>query len=141
VKRRLVHALQKYLLNPPIKLGLRYGIAAPGYALLETKGRKSGKPRTAPVGEGREGDSFWIVTEHGRQAGYVRNLQADPRVRLKLRRGLGFEWRSGTAHVLADDDPRERQRRLARRHPMRRLNAFVVRVLGTEHLTIRIDLD
>jgi len=35
------------------------------------------------LGEGREGDSFWIVTEHGRQAGYVRNLQADPRVRLK----------------------------------------------------------
>jgi deazaflavin-dependent oxidoreductase (nitroreductase family) len=137
VKRRLVHALQKYLLNPPIKAAMRRGLVPPGYALLETKGRRSGKPRVTPVGDGLEGDSFWIVTEHGRQAGYVRNLSADPRVRLKLRSG----WRTGTAHVLEGDDPRERQRWLARRRPSRRLNAFVVRVLGTEHLTIRIDLD
>jgi deazaflavin-dependent oxidoreductase (nitroreductase family) len=137
VKRRLVHALQKYLLNPPIRAAMQRGLVPPGYALLETKGRKTGKPRVTPVGDGLEGDSFWIVTEHGRQAGYVRNLIADPRVRLKLRSG----WRTGTARVLEDDDPRERQRLLARRHPSRRLNAFVVRALGTEHLTIRIDLD
>jgi len=137
VKRRLVHALQKYLLNPPIRVAMRRGVVPPGYALLETTGRRSGRPRATPVGEGLEGDSFWIVTEHGRQAGYVRNLIADPRVRLKLRSG----WRTGTAHVLEHDDPRERQRLLARGHPSRRLNAFVVRAMGTEQLTIRIDLD
>jgi len=141
MKRRLVHALQKYLLNPPIKLFMRMGLAPPGYALLETTGRRSGKPRTTPVGNGLVGDTFWIVTEHGRSAGYVRNLMAEPRVRLKLRSGLSFGWRTGTARVLEDDDPRERQRMLARRHLGRRLNAFVVRALGTEQLTVRIDLD
>jgi len=141
MKRRLVHGLQKYLLNPPIRLFMRMGLTPPGYALLETTGRRSGKPRTTPVGNGLVGDTFWIVTEHGRRAGYVRNLMAEPRVRLKLRRGLSVGWRTGTARVLEDDDPRERQRMLARRHPGRRLNAFVVRALGTEQLTVRIDLD
>jgi hypothetical protein len=42
VKRRIVHALQKYLLNPPIKLPFALGLALPGYALLETTGRKTG---------------------------------------------------------------------------------------------------
>jgi hypothetical protein len=37
--------------------------------------------------------------------------------------------------VLPDDDPRERQRRLPQ------LNAFVVRTMGTELLTIRVDLE
>jgi hypothetical protein len=45
MKHRIVHTLQKYLLNPPIKLALAMGLPLPGYALLETKGRKTGKPR------------------------------------------------------------------------------------------------
>jgi deazaflavin-dependent oxidoreductase (nitroreductase family) len=137
VKRRIVTAFQTYLLNPPIKLAMRAGMVPPGYVLLETTGRKSGKRRVTPVGNGLVGDTLWIVTEHGHKAGYVRNLIAEPRVRVRFRSG----WRGGSARVLEDDDPRERQRMLARGHPSRRLNAFVVRALGTEHLTIRIDLD
>jgi hypothetical protein len=40
MKHRIVHTLQKYVLNPPIKLVLAMGLPLPGYALLETKGRK-----------------------------------------------------------------------------------------------------
>jgi deazaflavin-dependent oxidoreductase (nitroreductase family) len=141
VKHRLVHALQKYVLNPPVKLLFSLNVNPPGYVLLETHGRKSGKPRTTPVGNGLVGDELWIVTEHGRRAGYVRNIEADPRVRVKLRTGLRQRWRSGTAHILPEDDCRERQRRLSRGRPGRRLNAFVVRTVGTEHITIRIDLE
>jgi deazaflavin-dependent oxidoreductase (nitroreductase family) len=140
-KHRIVHNAQKYVLNPPIKWLLRLGLNPPGYALLETRGRKSGKPRQTPVGDGLEGDIFWIVSEHGRRAGYVRNIANDPHVRLKLRRGLKQRWRTGTAEVLYDDDTRERQRILSRRNPGRALNAFVVRTVGTDLLTIRIDLD
>ena len=32
---RIVHMLQKYVLNPPIKLALAIGLPLPGYALLE----------------------------------------------------------------------------------------------------------
>ena len=130
-KLRLIKPLQVKLLNPVIKrvAGTRL---APGYAVLETIGRRSGEPRRTPVGNGLDGDSFWIVTEYGRRANYVRNIEANPRVRVKAK----GRWRSGSAHVLADDDPRERQRLIGRR-----LNASVVRLVGTEHLTVRIDLD
>jgi len=134
VKRRLVRLLQKYLLNPPVKATLALGIAPPTHALLETTGRTSGKPRRNPVGNGLsdDGRTFWIVAEHGRQAGYVKNLIADPQVRVKV----GRRWRTGRAEVLPDDDPHARLRTIGRR-----VNAAGVRAMGTDLLTIRIDLE
>src|SRR6478736_4690320 len=140
MKHRSVHTLQKFLLIPPIKFALGIGLPLPGYALLETKGRKTGKPRRTPVGDGHIGNQFWLVAEHGMKAGYVRNIERDPRVRLKLRDGFRFYWYIGTAHLLTDDDPRERQRWLAIQLPKSAGNARAVRLFGTELLTIRIDL-
>ena len=113
MKHQVVHALQKYVLNPPIKGLFAMGIVPPGYALLETIGRKTGKARRTPVGDARVGKQFWIVAEHGMNAGYVRNLVRHPRVRVKLRKGFGARWHTGTARLLWDDDPGERQRWLA----------------------------
>ena len=141
MKHRIVHLLQKYLLNPPIKLLFAIGLAPPGHAILETTGRKSGKPRRTPVGNARIGGQFWIVAEHGVKAGYVRNIASNPRVRLKLRHGLRARWHTGTAHLLSDDDPRERQRWLAGQLPSSSSNAAAVRLFGTQLLTVRIDLD
>jgi deazaflavin-dependent oxidoreductase (nitroreductase family) len=141
LKHRVVHALQKYLLNPPIKFLFALGLAPPGYALLETTGRKTGKPRRTPVGHGRIGRQFWIVAEHGMKAGYVRNIASNPRVRLKVRDGLRARWYTGTAHLLPDDDPHERQRWLASQVPGSARNAAAVRLFGTELLPVRIDLD
>jgi deazaflavin-dependent oxidoreductase (nitroreductase family) len=141
MKHRIVHAVQKYVLNPPIKLLFALGVVPPGYALLETVGRKTGKPRRTPVGEGRIGKEFWIVAEHGMNAGYIRNIASNPRVRLKLRDGLRSRWYVGTAHLLPEDNPRERQRWLAGQLPSSAANASVVRLLGTQLLTVRIDLD
>jgi deazaflavin-dependent oxidoreductase (nitroreductase family) len=141
MKHRIVHTVQKFLLNPPIKFALLIGLPLPGYALLETKGRKTGKPRRTPVGDGRIGNKFWLVAEHGMKAGYVRNIEHDPHVRLKLREGLRARWHSGIAHLLSDDDPRERQRWLATHLPSSAGNARAVRLFGTQLLTVRIDLD
>jgi deazaflavin-dependent oxidoreductase (nitroreductase family) len=141
MKRRVVHLLQKYLFNPPVKLLFTVGLFRSGYALLETIGRKSGKRRRTPVGDGRVGGQFWIVAEHGRKAGYVRNIEASPRVRLRLRDGFRSRWHTGTAHLLPDDDPRARQDWLARQVRGAGSNAAAVRFFGTELLTVRIDLD
>ncbi len=141
MKHQIVHALQKYLLNPPINLLFAMGVAPPGYALLETTGRKTGKVRRTPVGDGRVGDQFWLVAEHGMKAGYVRNLAANPGLRLKLRHGILARWHTGRAQVLPDDDPQERQRWLTGRRPSTAANAAAVRLFGTELLTVRIDLD
>ena len=37
MKHRIVHTVQKFLMNPPIKFALAIGLPLPGYALLETK--------------------------------------------------------------------------------------------------------
>ncbi|HEY0346104.1 MAG TPA: nitroreductase/quinone reductase family protein, partial [Solirubrobacteraceae bacterium] len=65
------------------------------------------------------------------KAAYVRNIRAEPRVRVRI----GRRWRTGLAHVLDDDDPVARQRDLPR------LNSVAVRALGSELVTVRIDLD
>jgi deazaflavin-dependent oxidoreductase (nitroreductase family) len=141
MKHQIVYRLQKYVLNPPIKLAFAIGVVLPGYAILETIGRKSGKPRRTPVGDGRVGNEFWLVAEHGMKAGYVLNIASNPQVRLKLRDGLRSQWRQGTAHLLPDDNPIERQRWLGGHVPGSAANAKAVRLFGTQLLTVRIDLD
>jgi len=141
MRYQIIHTLQKYVLNSPIKLAIAIGLPLPGYAILETIGRKSRKPRRTPVGDGHIGNQFWLVAEHGMKAGYVRNIERDPHVRLKLREGFRFRWHAGTAHLLSDDDPRERQRWLANQLPSSAGNARTVRLFGTQLLTIRIDLN
>jgi deazaflavin-dependent oxidoreductase (nitroreductase family) len=131
-KRRVSTFITTKLVNPGVRFMLEHGIAPKSVALLETTGRKSGQPRRTPVGNGLRDGKFWIVTEHGRRAAYVKNIEADPRVRVKV----GRRWYSGTAHVLADDDPYERMRVLRRPG-----NDSAVKLMGTEHLTIRVDLD
>jgi deazaflavin-dependent oxidoreductase (nitroreductase family) len=131
-KRRISKATTVRLVNPVVRRLLERGLMPRTHALLETTGRKSGLPRRVPVGNGLRGDTFWIVTEHGNSADYVKNIRKDPRVRVKV----GRRWRSGTAHVLEGDDVGERFREL--RRPV---NDALVRAVGTEHLTVRIDLD
>ena len=75
------------------------------------------------------------------KAGYVRNIAANPRVRVKLRHGLLAHWHTGKAQVLPDDDARQRQRWLAGRRPSTAANAAAVRLFGTDLVTVRIDLD
>jgi deazaflavin-dependent oxidoreductase (nitroreductase family) len=132
-KQRVSSAAAKYLANPLVKTLHKVGLPFPGTCILETIGRKSGEPRRTPVGKGLDGDTFWIVTEHGERASYVKNIRANPRVRVKC----GRRWRTGTATPLPDDDWRERQRQPY----MAKLNAATVRVMKTTPMTVRIDLD
>ncbi|HYZ68947.1 MAG TPA: nitroreductase/quinone reductase family protein, partial [Mycobacterium sp.] len=92
--------------------------------------RKSGQPRRTPVGGSREGDQFWFVSEFGEKSQYVKNIQANPQVRVRL----NGRWHNGTAHLVPEDDPRERLKSLPQ------FNSFGVRTFGTNLLTIRVDL-
>jgi deazaflavin-dependent oxidoreductase (nitroreductase family) len=132
---------QRYTLNPLFRLLLTIGINPLGLAILETRGRVSGKTRRVPVGNGRTGDSFWIIAEHGARAGYVHNIQHDPHVRVRLRMGLRYRWVPGIATVCPDDDPLARQRQIIAWHPLRALNAMYVRVFGADLLTVHVQLN
>jgi len=140
LKIALVRRAQRWVINPFVRALFALGLNPLGLAILETRGRVSGKPRRTPVGNGRMGESVWIIAEHGMQANYVRNIQHDPRVRVRLRHGLRYQWFAGLATVLPDDDPLARQRRIIRWHPLRALNAMNVRVLGADLLTVHVQL-
>ena len=130
-KRAAMRFVTNRMLNPLTRPLLQRGLWPRTQALIETTGRTSGQPRTVPVGNGLRDDAFWIVTEHGYGADYVKNIQHDPRMRVKV----GRRWHHGTAHILADDDPRQRLRWLGR--PVN--DAFLL-LIGTQQLTIRVDL-
>jgi deazaflavin-dependent oxidoreductase (nitroreductase family) len=131
-KRRASTFFTAKVLNPLVRAVVRLGLPLPIVVILETRGRRSGKPRQVPVGRVLDGDTLWIVAEHGRRASYVRNIEANPDVRVRV----GRRWRAGTATVLADDDWRERQRTMPNK-----VNSAMVRLVGTEHVTVRVDLD
>lgn len=131
-KRRVLRTLTNRVVNPAVRPLVDRGALDPGWALLETRGRRTGRPRRVPVGNGLRGNVFWVVTEHGYHADYVRNVLADPHVRVKV----GGRWRNGVAHVLPDEDPYARMRAL--RRPV---NDALLLAVGTEQLVVRIDLD
>jgi deazaflavin-dependent oxidoreductase (nitroreductase family) len=123
LKRRIVHTVQRLVANP---VGRRSPLT-----MLETIGRKSGQPRRTAIGGRVIGNHFWMVSEHGEHSHYVHNIKADPAVRVRIR----GRWRSGTAHLMPDDDAKERLRSLPG------INSVFVRLAGTDLLTIRVDLD
>jgi deazaflavin-dependent oxidoreductase (nitroreductase family) len=139
--RRILHPLQRSVVNPVLKVAWELGLGPPGDALLETTGRRTGEPRRTPICDGLDGETFWLVAQQGRSADWVRNLEANPRVRVKVRSGWRTRWLRGTAHILEDDDPRERQRILGRSNPARWLCVSTSAAIGTSPLTVRIDLD
>jgi deazaflavin-dependent oxidoreductase (nitroreductase family) len=131
IKRAVARFVTNRIVNPITRPFLNRGVWPKTQALLETTGRKSGLPRRTPVGNGLRGNAFWIVTEHGFAADYVKNIQKDPDVRVKV----GSRWHDGVAEILPDDDPYQRLRWL--RRPV---NDTLLRLVGTEQVTIRVDL-
>jgi hypothetical protein len=57
-------------------------------------------------------------------------IEASPQVRVRIK----GRWHDGTAHIVDDDDPHARLKKLPR------LNGMLVRGLGTDLLSVRIDL-
>ncbi|MFC9893597.1 nitroreductase/quinone reductase family protein [Nocardia sp. NPDC127579] len=140
--------MNRRVIHPVVVFALNNGCAPPTFALLETTGRRTGRQRVVPVANGLQGNTFWLFAGQGAAAAYVHNIRADPRVRVKvtparLREGFGFRWRSGTAHLLPDDDARARHHALGKGRPGYRLDGLALRRLaaGAEMLTIRVDLD
>jgi deazaflavin-dependent oxidoreductase (nitroreductase family) len=134
---KLRKELPKRLFNPIVKVGAAVGIGMPGVVILETTGRKSGKRRRTPVGGREENGTVWIVSEHGMGAGYVRNIEANPGVRVKR----GLRWRAGTAYLIPDDDTEARLREMSKGHVGLRVNALGVRAMQTTPMTIRVELE
>jgi deazaflavin-dependent oxidoreductase (nitroreductase family) len=123
VRDQFANFFQKRVANPVMR-------RLPFQTLLETTGRKSGQPRRTPVGGSRVGDQFWFVSEFGDKSQYIRNIKANPDVRVRI----NGRWHTGLAHLMPDDDPHERLKSLPQ------FNSFGVRTFGSNLLTVRVDL-
>ncbi|ODQ96159.1 nitroreductase/quinone reductase family protein [Mycolicibacterium holsaticum] len=123
LRDRITKLFQKNVANRVTRL-------LPFQTMLETTGRKTGESRRTPLGGSRVGDEFWFVSEFGEKSHYIRNIKANPNVRVRL----NGRWHNGVAHLMPDDDPHERLRSLPQ------FNSMGVRTFGTNLLTVRVDL-
>ena len=81
-------ALLKWFFRAPVGL-YRIGLAdqlGRSTLLLTTRGRKTGRWRTTPLNYVAEGDMHYVLSGMGRGSAWLRNLQADPHVRVQVGR-------------------------------------------------------
>ncbi|MBI2370566.1 MAG: nitroreductase family deazaflavin-dependent oxidoreductase [Deltaproteobacteria bacterium] len=108
--RRLIR-----IFNAVVVALLKRGLPFPPYTrrsglVIQTIGRRTGKPRLTPVGYRQEGNRVYVVAE-SRDADWVRNLRTHPRVTLYLH-GRPVQ---ATAHLDLSDDPQARLERMRNR--------------------------
>ena len=138
VKRRWEILIGRYTANPLMRGMFRLGITPPGMALVETVGRRTGALRHTPVmAYSSDDQTLWLIAQHGNHAGWVRNFEASPRVRVRL----GRHWRTGTAELLPDDDVKARIRTFSSSRVGQAVNAASFRALESQPATVRIQLE
>jgi deazaflavin-dependent oxidoreductase (nitroreductase family) len=97
MKRRIAKLLWK-LGNP---FAIRLAGIAPWWVVLETTGRKSGKPRRTPFARGPvDGNIAWVIAVHGHHSDFAHNLAASPAARFRLK----GRWHSARASLEPMDD-------------------------------------
>jgi deazaflavin-dependent oxidoreductase (nitroreductase family) len=77
------------------------------YLYLTTTGRNTGLPREIEIWFVEHEGEVYILAEHFRRAQWVRNIERDPRVRVRL----DGQEREATARVLDPERDRERWQR------------------------------
>lgn len=103
---------------------------APWWVLLETTGRRTGQRRLTPLaGSPFDGSTLFVLAGYGEASAFVKNLQAEPRVRIK-RRG---RWLSGNAELL--DPTPDAVRRLGR------YARLVLMRVGSDPKIVKVTMD
>jgi deazaflavin-dependent oxidoreductase (nitroreductase family) len=138
VKRRWEILIGRYTANPLMRGMFKVGITPPGMALVETVGRRTGTVRHTPVvAHTSDGETLWLIAQHGAHAGWVRNFQERPQVRVRL----GRQWRSGTAELVPEDNVKARIRTFSDSAVGRAITAASFRALESQPVSVRIALE
>ena len=66
------------VVNPLVAALDKIGIRASSVVELETTGAKSGQPRRVPLTGHADDGGVWVISQHGRRAGWAHNIAADP---------------------------------------------------------------
>ncbi len=123
------------IVNPLVGALDRLGIRASSTVELETTGAKSGQPRRVPLTGRADADGVWVISQHGRRAGWAHNITANPNVRVRVNN----QWRSGTAAFVPDDDVVARARSFGGNTKLgQSATALGMRALQSDPISVRI---
>jgi deazaflavin-dependent oxidoreductase (nitroreductase family) len=88
---------------------------------------------------GRADDKgVWVISQHGRRAGWAHNISAEPKVRVRVNN----QWRSGTATFVPDDDVRARARSFGGDDELSQsASALTMRAMESDPISVRITFD
>jgi deazaflavin-dependent oxidoreductase (nitroreductase family) len=128
----------RVVVNPLVAALDRLGIRSSLVVELETTGAKSGQPRCVPLTGRADDTGLWVISQHGRRAGWAHNIAADPRVRVRV----DNQWRSGTATFEPDDDVRARGRSFGGDGRLSQsATILTMRAMESDPISVRITYD
>ena len=137
-KFKMERQLGRVVMNPVVAALDRLGVRSSLVVELETIGRKSGEPRRVPLAGRADPAGVWVISQHGRRAGWAYNIAANPKVRVRI----DDEWRTGTAAFEPDDDVRARARSFGGPGRLSQsATAFTMRAMESDPISVRITFD
>jgi deazaflavin-dependent oxidoreductase (nitroreductase family) len=137
-KFKFERQLGRTVMNPVVAVLDKVGVRSSLVVELETTGRKSGEPRRVPLAGRADNAGVWVISQHGRRAGWAHNIAANPRVRVRV----DNQWRSGTATFEPDDDVRARARSFGGDGKvLQSATALTMRAMESDPISVRITYD
>ena len=137
-KFKFERRMGRVVMNPVVAVLDRVGIRSSLVVELETNGAKSGQPRRVPLAGREDGNDLWVISQHGRRAGWAHNIAANPNVRVRVNN----QWRSGTATFEPDDDVRPRARSFGGNGKLSQsATALTMRAMESDPISVRITYD
>jgi deazaflavin-dependent oxidoreductase (nitroreductase family) len=137
-KFKFERQLGRTVMNPVVAALDKVGVRSSLVIELETTGRTSGEPRRVPLAGRADDNGVWVISQHGRRAGWAHNIAANPRVRVRV----DNQWRSGTATFEPGDDVRARARSFGGDGKvMRSATALTMRAMESDPISVRITFD
>jgi len=137
-KFKFERRLGRILMNPVVAALDRIGIRSSLVVELETIGRKTGEPRRVPLTGRPDHKGVWVISQHGRRAGWAYNIATNPKVRVRVNN----QWRTGTATFEPDDDVRARARSFGGDGALgQSAMALTMRSMESDPISVRIIYD
>jgi deazaflavin-dependent oxidoreductase (nitroreductase family) len=126
------------VVNPLVAAMDRIGLRSSLVVELETTGAKTGQPRRVPLTGRADDKGIWVISQHGRRAGWAHNIAANPKVRVRI----DNQWRSGTATFEPNDDVRARARSIGGDSKFSQTaSALAMRAMESDPISVRIAFD
>jgi len=137
-KFKFERRLGRTVMNPVVAALDKLGVRSSLVVELETIGRRSGEPRRVPLAGRADDAGLWVISQHGRRAGWAYNIAANSQVRVRV----DNQWRTGTATFEPDDDVRARARSFGGDGKISQsATALTMRAMESDPITVRITYD